>query len=343
MRSMKILFLPVSGPQGIGEYMRSRIMAEAIHAIWPDVAIDFVLNRHAPYFSECPYPAWGCQASPTQSTSEVIGYIERLRPDIAIFDCSGRAAQYRAAKSVGARVVFISQHKKKRDKAFAWNRLPVIDEHWITQLPGVDAEISLWQKLTLAAFNKPPPVVIGPVFTPPDHTLATSLEKPYVFFAAGGGGHAWQGVVPAEVMALAAKAWHEKTGELCHLLLGPNYRGAYPDYPGLRCYPSLGNAQLMGLLSASRLAVLGGGDMLAQAVALNVTTVGVAVAKDQPPRVAALAKQRLISASQLTVAAILKAMATAAAPPAHGIGNGRDWVVQRLGEWFATSQQGRNS
>src|SRR5262249_13865798 len=100
------LFVPASGPAGAGEYMRCRILAEAIEHRWPNARIHFVLNRHASYARECPYETRLLEASPAHATESVNAYIRELTPNIVIFDSTGRAAQLAAARSVGARCVF---------------------------------------------------------------------------------------------------------------------------------------------------------------------------------------------------------------------------------------------
>ena len=119
----RIVFLPVSSPKGIGEYMRSLIIAQALQAKWPSLDIQFVLNKHAPSAASCPFPTHLLNNSATKEKAAVNALLQQLKPDLVIFDCSGRASQARQAKKLGAKVVFISQHQKKRAKGFALGRL----------------------------------------------------------------------------------------------------------------------------------------------------------------------------------------------------------------------------
>ncbi len=50
----KFLFVPVSCEEGIGEYMRSTIVADEIMQRWPGAQIEFVLNSRAPTPSIAP-------------------------------------------------------------------------------------------------------------------------------------------------------------------------------------------------------------------------------------------------------------------------------------------------
>ena len=321
---MRFLFIPVSGPDGIGEYMRSLILAEAVLAEWPQAEIAFILSDKAPYLKTCPYPVFNTPLSATQCSPQVMAILQQFKPDIAVFDCSGRAEQYRYAKRLGCHVIFISQHKKKRKRAFALNRIGNIDAHLITQFKFVDGDITWLEKLKLKLFNKPAPYFIGPVFNTPSSILPFNVAPPYVVFAAGGGGHKIDGKNAADILWETARQWHNESGEQCHVLLGPNYTGGAISSSGVICHKSLVNADLMALLKGAKCAVLGGGDMLSQAVALQVPTIAVAVAKDQPERIKAITKQQLTLPAQLEVNALLQALRSSPPSVANATHSGRD-------------------
>jgi hypothetical protein len=48
-RAPRLLFVPVSGAFGMGEFARTLAMAQAAEGRWPQAAIRFVLSREAPY------------------------------------------------------------------------------------------------------------------------------------------------------------------------------------------------------------------------------------------------------------------------------------------------------
>ena len=127
----RFLFIPVSGPGGAGEYHRSLAIARALEQRWPGSRIRFVLNRTAPYAHDTPYPGLLLQDSPTRSSAAVIDYIGTERPDVVVFDSSGRLAQYRAARASGAAVVYVSSRAKTRWKGFRWRRMQLLDQNWI--------------------------------------------------------------------------------------------------------------------------------------------------------------------------------------------------------------------
>ena len=324
MASIKVLFIPVSGPEGIGEYMRSLILADAVSAVYSEVEVSFILSKGAPYVDACPYPVHLTDESPTKCTVQVNAILQCVRPTIAIFDCSGRASQYKKAKELDCKVIFISQHKKKRRRAFALNRIGNVDAHCITQFKFVDGDVTWFERIKLALARKPAPYFMGPVFSVPSTSLPFSVAERYVVFSAGGGGHAVNGVKATDVFILAATRWFEQTGEQCHVLLGPNYQGEVLLKAGVVFHRQLPNADLMALMKGSRVAVLGGGDMLSQAVALKIPSIAVAVAKDQPPRIKAIVKAGLTTESALDVEAIVEQLNSAVVIPSQDVPVGRE-------------------
>src|ERR1700682_1179656 len=68
----RLLFVPVSGAFGMGEYARSLAIAQGAAARWPGAAIQFILSREAPYAATTPSPATLLDASPTFHTAAVI-------------------------------------------------------------------------------------------------------------------------------------------------------------------------------------------------------------------------------------------------------------------------------
>src|SRR5512135_965975 len=104
-----LLFVPVSGPHGSGELMRCLILARELRRADPAVQVHFLVSRNAVFREGVDFPVHDCDDSPTRSTGQVLETIERLRPDVVLFDNAGRTEQLRAAKAVGARLVFSSR------------------------------------------------------------------------------------------------------------------------------------------------------------------------------------------------------------------------------------------
>lgn len=297
---IKVLFIPVSSPEGIGEYMRSVILADAIRDTWPQAEIGFILNRHAPYASACPYPALLLDASPTKCEALVNAHMREFCPGLVIFDASGRQSQLAQAKALGAKVIFISQHKSKRRRGMKIGRARLTDKHWVVQPEFVIGEPSWLSQHKLKWLGLTKPQCIGPVFTNPQPEIQASMlamhsleRHEFVLLNAGSGGHKIDNELAADRFAEVAKAI-AATGRRAVLVLGPNYPKAQPQIPGVLCLSQVDNKDFITLLDACRYAVISGGDTLLQAIALSVPTLAVPVSKDQPKRIATCTKLHLI-------------------------------------------------
>ncbi|MBE0508226.1 MAG: hypothetical protein IBX50_16175 [Marinospirillum sp.] len=193
---MRFLFIPVSSKKGIGEYMRSLILADAVKSRWPDSEINFVLSKQAPYHADCPYPTHLTEQTPTFHIAEVNTIISEFRPQVVVFDASGRKAQLRHARANGALTVFISQHKKKRSRGLRLDRMWHTDLHWVAQPEFVLPAPGLWSRLKLRLLKKEPPLYLGTLYNQPSEDVKVNcLDRysltagSYLFVSAGSGGH----------------------------------------------------------------------------------------------------------------------------------------------------------
>src|ERR1700736_4891017 len=116
----RILFVPVSGPYGMGEYARSLAIALAVRQRWQAAEIRFILSRRAPYAAATLFPTTLLDSSPTFHSTAVIDVMRNFHPDVVVFDNAGRTAQLRAAKKLGARLVYISSRERQSNRAFRW-------------------------------------------------------------------------------------------------------------------------------------------------------------------------------------------------------------------------------
>jgi len=292
----KIIFAPVSSAQGVGEYMRSLIIAKAVSRIWPQLEVQFIINRKAPYADEVPFPVHLINSSPTKEIDAVNDVVSNERPDLIIFDCSGRAAQYRHASKLGVKVVFISQHKKKRRKGFSLRRLPYVYQHWIAQLKFVDGDISVMESIKQGLFGAKPPIFIGPVYDDSmlDILIDDDLPEKYIIYSSGGGGYKMKEGHAPDVFSLAAAEVYKETGISGLVILGINYNGAPEQYDGVRYVRQLENAELISVLNHAFLAVLSGGDLMSQAMTIKQVVVAVPVAKDQAARIRSFVDNGLV-------------------------------------------------
>lgn len=312
--SPKILFIPVSSAEGIGEYMRSLILAEAIQKKWPSSEIQFVLSREAPYAKSCPYPTRLLNRSPTKEVQPVKDILTEIKPDIAIFDASGRASQLRHAKKVGSKVIFISQHRRKRSRGMKINRAFAIDAHLVAQPEFAISNISAFDKIKFRILNIEEPKCIGPIFTEPDSKIQFELlqkfglvKGEYIIFNAGSGGHKINGELAANLFAKVAANGYKKHKIKCLFVCGPNYPEKPPLYEGVHSIMSLSNTDFVNLLASSKAAVLSGGGTLLQSIALNIPTLAIPVSKDQPQRISACEEHNLILTSKYEYESMKKA------------------------------------
>ncbi|MCH1919602.1 hypothetical protein L9G15_09175 [Shewanella sp. A3A] len=300
--NQRILFIPVSSAEGIGEYMRSLIIAHAAKQRWPELDIHFILSRKAPYAHDCPFNTHLVDSSPTKETAKVNQIIQELNPSVVIFDASGRKSQLACARAVGAKVVFISQHRKKRARGMKIGRAKLTDLHLVVQPEFAIEPLSWLERLKCHCFNISRPLHVGMVFTPPEPaTTALLLEKfqlakdNYVLVNAGSGAHFIGDRLATDVFAEQATMLAQQ-GVKIVLVVGRNYPEEAPVHPNMVTIPSLNNDEFIALLANARAALLSGGGTMLQAIALHIPTLAFAVAKDQHERVAACANAGVIEA-----------------------------------------------
>lgn len=289
----RLLFVPVSGEKGVGEYYRSLTIARGVQHRWPRAQIHFVVNRRAGYADEVPFPSVKVDGSPTFNSPAVSRAIAELKPQVVIFDSAGRAAQLRAARAAGARTVFISSRPSARRKGFRLRRLRQMDQHWLAWPVSLEGGLSTWERLKLRLAGRTEIIYLDSVYPPADEQRATDLLRglnlkagEYVVFCAGGGGYQHAGVPASEIFAQAAA----EVGREGHIttvwVRGPNYSGDSALDRQVIVLPTVTPPEMIDLLSGARIAVINGGSLLLQALALGVPCVAAPVAGDQHARIA---------------------------------------------------------
>ncbi|QSX37384.1 hypothetical protein [Shewanella sedimentimangrovi] len=301
MRRPKLLFIPVSSAEGIGEYMRSMIIAEGVKRRWPEADIHFILSREAPYANTCPFKTHQVARSPTKEVAAVNRLMAELKPNIVIFDASGRRSQLACAKRNGAAVVFISQHKRKRARGMKWSRARHTDRHWVAQPSFAIEPLSRWERFKLKLLGLVSPRHLGMVFMPPDEARRETLQAKwqlqhgqYLLVNAGSGGHKLGVGLAADIFADAAAALARELGIRTVMIYGDNYPKQPVENDDVVAIKSLNNEDFISLLSGAKAAILSGGGTVLQAIALGVPVLGVPVAKDQPARLQACEAEGLI-------------------------------------------------
>lgn len=292
MRNKRLLFIPVSSPQGIGEYMRSLLLAQSLESECSNpLDIHFILNKHTAYAKDCPYETTLLEHSATKERDRVCELITDFKPDIVIFDCAGRAAHMKAAKKIGAKVVFISQHAKKRAKGLKLNRINLIDSHWVVQPDYCIEPLSWAEKTKIDMFALAIPQNVGPyvAFSSKLQTQQVLKKhkldaKSYFIVSAGSGGHELEGKNCADVFYAAAIKIAAKTGLKGIVVFGPNYNKPLPESNEVVSLASLANSEFLSLMEQAKFALLSAGDTLLQAIAVHTPAVACAISKDQSDR-----------------------------------------------------------
>ena len=329
MENPVILFIPVSSNKGIGEYMRSTILATAVQQAIPGADIHFILSTRVEYSNSCQFTTHLSHHSATKDTPKVKQVIESIKPDLVIFDCSGRAKQFRFAKKHGAKVIFISQHQRKRSRGLSLRRILNTDIHWVVQPTYTVTPLSWIERLKLSVLDKPEPKNIGPIlpyFSSEDvsNTLAKYNLKSadFFLFSSGSGGHQLDGKLAADVFYKAAKNFQLKAGIKAVVIFVSNYPKTIPEDDDIQCLSSVSSKEFLVLLNEAKGRVIGAGGTLLQSIELAKPSVSVAVSKDQPSRLKdCVASNYTISASlsvddiclcaeQLTVADKVSSMMT---------------------------------
>jgi UDP:flavonoid glycosyltransferase YjiC (YdhE family) len=314
-REPKILFVPVSGTYGMGEYARSLAIAAGASRRWRGAAIHFVLSRDAPYAADVPYPATLLASSPTFHSAAVIELIERFRPEIVIFDNAGRTSQLRTAQRLGARVVYISARARQRRKAFRYRWMRMIDEHWIAYPEFIAGGLGFTERLKLKVLGRPAVRYLDVVLSATDPlrreavlSRAGCLAGSYVLVVPGGGtGHPGTGDAIGQFIAaartLAARG-------VATVYVGPRHAGTAAaegrHEPNWHHLGPLPQADLAELMRSARLIIANGGSTLLQAIACGGACIAVPIAKDQAERTRRCVAAGVAVTAALDAASILQ-------------------------------------
>jgi glycosyltransferase involved in cell wall biosynthesis/UDP:flavonoid glycosyltransferase YjiC (YdhE family) len=287
----RFLFAPVSGPGGAGELMRCLIIARELARAEPSADIRFLVSRLAVFRDAVDFPIIDCDASPTNSTPQVLAAIESFRPHVMVFDNSGRTAQLRAAKRAGARLVFSSRAPKLRWKAFRIKWLRLLDEHWIVFPTFVTGGLTWLERRKLALFPGYTVRRLDTLFPPGDPEASRDwltrhgLEPGgYVVFVPGGRSEGQRIAEPAEHFIAAARSFCATTGYRSVVLTG---RKAVDDEPGGNplLLPRVAPEEVQYLLAEATMVVSNGGTTLVHTLAHGRPLVAVPLAGDQARRI----------------------------------------------------------
>lgn len=336
----RILFVPVSGKFGTGEYSRSLAIAQGVLRQWPDAALLFILSREAPYASTAPVPTALLDSSPTFHTREVIDIIHDWRPDVVVFDNAGRTAQLRAARHAGARVVYISSRSRQRAKAFRLRWMSILDEHWIAYPRFIAGDLTFVERLKLKFMHRLQVRFLDVILARPAQGEGPRQSVParlgvevgeYVLVVPGGGtGHpgaqdavgsfldaatalAAMGrdtvfVGPARRQRPGAAADVAPAGSAAEVAQGGIVPAGSAQAGGgrLRMAESLPQSELAALMRGALLVLVNGGSTLLQAIACGKACIAVPIAGDQSQRIRGCVNAGVALAAPLESQAMLR-------------------------------------
>lgn len=303
--TMRILFIPVSGARGAGEYTRMLAIASQVARRWPEAAIHFVVSRAAPYADSVPFPVTLVESSPTYHPREVAATIGQFRPTLVVFDNAGRTSQLQAARRAGACIVYVSSRGRQRRKGFRLRWMRMLDEHWIAYPAIVAGSLGPLERCKLRLLGRPVLRFLD-AFLPSDDasraqaTLAGFGLRPdhYVLVVPGGGtphSDAEDGpAIVAEAAARIATHGHRT------LLIATTVPQAIP--PDLQVTGQLPVEQFADLLRNARIVVANGGYTMLQALACHRPCIAVPIAGDQPRRIRRCVEAGVVAGSRLDAA-----------------------------------------
>lgn len=319
------MFVPVSGPFGMGEYARSLAIAKGAHRRWPSASIHFILSGKAPYAVQTPFSATLLASSPTFHSKAVIDVIEQWRPDVVIFDNAGRTAQLRAAKRYGAGVVYISARRRQRSRAFRLSWMRLIDEHWIAYPEFIAGSLSFLERLKLDLLRRPAVRYLDVILESTASRVDCAADD-YVLVVPGGGtGHpgandaveyflsaakslAATGVATVFVGRAAETPAGTPPAPGIHTLVPAASEPAEATHdPHLRQLGSLPQSELVELMRGARLIIANGGSTLLQSIACGKPCIAVPIAGDQGERIRRCVSAGVAVAAALDSASIVRA------------------------------------
>jgi UDP:flavonoid glycosyltransferase YjiC (YdhE family) len=290
--------------------MRCLIIARELAKADPTADIRFLVNRHAVFRESVNFPIIDCEASPTNSTPQVLATIESFRPDVMVFDNSGRTSQLRAAKRAGARLVFSSRAPKLRWKAFRIKWMRLLDEHWIVFPTFVTGGLSRMEGLKLHFFPHYGVRQFDTLFTPSEPEARSAwlaghgLEPgAFVVFVPGGRGEATRVAEPAELFIAAAREFSATTGQRTVVLTGR--KSVTPsDDPNLILLPRVEPDHVQYLLSEALIVVSNGGSTMIHVLAHGRPIVSIPLAGDQDRRIRRAVRLQIAETAERTPQAI---------------------------------------
>ena len=287
----RVLFVPVSGARGMGEFARALALATAAARRLPQLEVHFIVSREAPYAVDLPFPKTLIPASPTMHIAEVVEVIRTFRPTLVVFDNAGRTKQLQAAARIGAHVIYVSSRVNQRRKAFRPQWMRVMDELWIAYPEFIAGSPRLLERLLLALMGRPTVRFLDAFLPPSEPERAEAVlrqfgvrEGEYVLVVPGGGSDYERAKNAPQIIAEAARRLAVRGYPV--IVVGvPKLDSNEIQTVELRLSPRMPMAALGELIRRAKLVISNGGDTLLQTLACNRACVAIPIAGDQPHRI----------------------------------------------------------
>lgn len=330
----RFLFAPVSGPHGSGELMRCLIIARELVRAEPAADVRFLVSRDAVFRDAVEFPIIDCDASPTNSTPQVLAAIDSFRPHVMVFDNSGRTVQLRAARRASARLVFSSRAPRLRWKAFRIKWMRLLDEHWMVFPAFVTGGLTRIERFKLRLLPKYVVRRFDTLFTPSDPAVRAEwlsgrglVAGGYVVFVPGGRSEDPRAVDPAELFVAAAQAFVAGGGCDAVVLTGRKTVSDADASPRVRLLPRIGADEVQHLLAGASLVVSNGGTTFIHSLAHGRPVVAVPLAADQDLRIRRAEREQIAVSASRDPAAIAVAALTLLGDTTR-----RDAMVRRVAQ-----------
>lgn len=316
---LDVLLVPVSGPAGSGEAQLAVLIGKELQRRDPHLRVCVVLAQSSVLAAQTDVPSVLLPDSPTRCTAQILELLQRQRPRLVLFDSSGRRAQLRMARQLGARCIYLYWRAKSRRRALALNKLRYWHALWQLIPDVIEAPLSLWERLKLRVSGVEHRF-IGMPAEHPDGTAAPRL------LPAHWQGRQWWLLCPGG--RYQVELFRELADRLVAqgqwVVLCVHAQTRPPRHERLHELPRLPNAELLGLADAAQHCIVNGGGLLLQVLALGVRPLALGLMRDQLPRIEKLASQQLCVAGQkLEIDALL-------AQAMHMVSEPLDRVAQQL-------------
>ncbi len=311
--SPHVLFVPGGGRTGLGESIRTLVLARAVRERWPEARVGFLTDEQHVRLPSDDFERHTVTGRVSRNVASVNRLLRDLAPDLVVFDGRGQGVQIACASRAGARTVYIAAVPTMRRRVFHWSRLRRLDQIWIRRdIVDPRGDLTFGERLRLRLAARPQAHFIQAISPVPDAGRLGALrqrlglgEDPYLLFAPGGGGWQHDGRPVPEVFAEAAGRVHEATGRACVAVMGPLYEGRPSGAAGVILVPALSPNEMIDLVSGAHLVACGGGGLMGQALATGrICVAAPAGGDDQPGRIRLCEEAGLLAASPLAAEAI---------------------------------------